>query len=266
MDQDPATALQRFCLTIAYDGRSFEGWQSQPGGNTIQDRLEAAIQSICPEIDTVQGSGRTDAGVSADGQVAHFDAPANWSMTAEHWQRAINTQLPPTIRIMKTQEVSGGFHARFSPESKTYCYEIWTGPVLPPTLAGLAWHRPSIGDLQAFQESISSFEGTHDFRAFAATRKDGKDDRRNTVRTISEATVEKEGDLLSISVTGNGFLYKMVRFLVGSAAEVARGKLRRERIEDLLKSGGETGKAPFCAPSEGLRLVKVRYPDLNGGS
>ena len=131
---------KRFCLNIAYDGRPFEGWQSQPGGNTVQDHIEKVLQKICPASSSVHGSGRTDAGVSAEGQVAHFDVPDDWKMTAPEWQRALNAQLPPTIRIVKSEPAAPDFHARFSAKSKIYRYRIFTGEVLPPLDHGLTWH------------------------------------------------------------------------------------------------------------------------------
>ncbi len=252
---------QRFKLTVAYDGRNYAGWQSQPGGNTIQDILLDALQSICPEIQKVQGSGRTDAGVSADGQVAHFDAPADWSMQAPHWLRALNTKLPRSIRIMKAESVSLDFHAQYGAKEKTYCYRIFTGEVLPPLLLGLAWHCPNERDFESLEKVVSAFEGTHDFRAFSAKRNDGKDEVRDTTRTIYSAKVNfTSSEEFELEFTGNGFLYKMVRLMVGASIQVCRGKRDLDQIREQLKSGIGSGKAPLCAPSDGLRLVKVRYP------
>lgn len=261
-EMDEEVSARRFRLTVAYDGRPFEGWQSQVGGNTIQDKLLAALQEIAPAITTVQGSGRTDAGVSAEGQVAHFDAPAGSSMNAAAWLRALNTKLPPTIRVMDCDGVPNDFHARFSAVGKTYRYQIWTGPVLPPLKAGLVWHLPRFenDDVGEFRTALKCFEGRHDFRAFSANRGDGKDQDRDSVRTVTEVASTWEGELMSVTFSGEGFLYKMVRFLVGSAAWAARGKLKIEEIERLLEAPPENGKAPFCAPADGLSLVKVRYP------
>ena len=126
------SAVRRHRLTVAYDGRPFAGWQSQAGGNTVQDILLAALQSICSEIKTVQGSGRTDSGVSADAQIAHFDAPKEWRMNSDEWRKALNAKLPPAIRIFDCDVVDADFHARFSAEGKRYGYRIETGEALPP--------------------------------------------------------------------------------------------------------------------------------------
>jgi len=253
---------QRFKIIVAYDGRPFSGWQSQPGGNTVQDILLKALQSFCPSISTVQGSGRTDAGVSADGQVAHFDAPPGWRMDAASWRKALNSKLPAAIRILDAEAVSSDFHARFSAEAKTYRYRIFTGEVLPPLLHGLVWHQSRVDDFEALFEAASLFVGTHDFRVFSAKRHDGHDEDRDTVRTIYSTKLVQQSDCeCEIEFVGNGFLYKMVRFLIGASVEVIIRKREAFEIQDRLKSGIAFEKAPFCAPSDGLRLVNVRYPD-----
>ncbi|MEM1443733.1 MAG: tRNA pseudouridine synthase A, partial [Verrucomicrobiota bacterium] len=183
---DSKDKTRRFQLVLAYDGRPFDGWQSQASGNAVQDFLLQALQSICPDISTVQGSGRTDAGVSANGQVAHFDTPAHWRMGGEEWQKALNTKLPAAIRILSCAETSVSFHARFDAVGKEYRYRIVTGEVLPPLLVGLAWHRRGLGDPGDLLDILKVYEGKHHFRAFSANRNDGKDETRDTERTISE--------------------------------------------------------------------------------
>lgn len=261
----------RFLIAIAYDGRNFSGWQSQAGGDTVQDTLLAALRTICPEVATVQGSGRTDAGVSADGQTAHFDAPAHWRMDATAWQKALNAHLPPAIRILSCRAVPADFHARFSASGKVYRYEIHCGPVLPPLRHGLAWHQPRLSGERAeadLRRALARFAGRHDFRAFSAKRRDGRDESRNTVRELAETTLEVAdgGDTLRLGFHGNGFLYKMVRFLVGSCAWHALGKLPLESIDALLENRAGENTAPFCAPPDGLRLLRVEYPRLLRGS
>jgi tRNA pseudouridine38-40 synthase len=245
---------------VAYDGRPFAGWQSQTGGNTVQDRLLGAIRAICPQVRTVQGAGRTDAGVGALAQVAHFDAPVTASLDAGAWLRAVNAKLPPAIRVMACEQASPGFHARFSATSKTYRYEIFTGPVLPPLKAGLAWQVRKLGNREVFRAAIELFEGVHDFRAFSANRGDGHDEDRDTVRTIFETKVEECGESMTVEFTGNGFLYKMVRFLVGTSVRAAQGRLTFSDITVFLqKTDDQQTKAPYCAPADGLTLVKVLY-------
>lgn len=259
----------RFALTIAYDGRPFEGWQSQRGGNTVQDQLLGALKQIDPEIQNVHGSGRTDSGVSAAGQVAHFDPADGSSLDAEAWQRALNTKLPKTIRVMASREVSEDFHARFSAIGKTYRYRLWRDRILPPLEHGLAWRvRPTL-DLDHLRAALRLLQGEHDFRAFAANRGDGKDADRDCRRNISSIRAEvspNDSPLLSLHFDGSGFLYKMVRLLVGTAVRHAEqaDKLPLTEIERLLTCPEENEKAPFCAPADGLSLVSVQYPEASG--
>jgi len=258
----PFPEPRRFRLDLAYDGRPFAGWQSQPGGGSIQDAIQEALTATCPEVTSVQGSGRTDAGVSATAQVAHFDAPFDWRMDGWAWQRALNSKLPPTIRVMACREVDRTFHARFSAAEKIYEYEITTSEVLPPLRHGLAWHQRGIGPADAFEPILSRYLGTHDFGAFSAKRHDGHDDDRDTVRTLVEASARpsSENEGLVLRFRGNGFLYKMVRFLVGTAVYVRLGRNSPEEMDALFSAGRAGSKAPYCAPASGLTLVGVRYP------
>ena len=260
MNARQSEETRRFRLTLGYDGRPFEGWQSQVGGNTVQDRLLAALRGICPSIATVQGSGRTDAGVGALGQVAHFDAPASASLDGAAWVRALNAKLPATIRVFDCRETDPAFHARFDAAGKTYRYTLWTGPVLPPLRAGLAWRVAPPKDETAFAAVLRTFEGEHDFTAFSANRGDGRDADRDAVRRIESIVTRRDGDALEIEVSGDGFLYKMVRFLVGTAVEAGRGRLPVSEAVRLLDEPRPGEKAPFCAPPDGLLLVNVRYP------
>ena len=249
--------MSRIKLTIAYDGASFEGWQSQPGGGTVQDRLQAAISGIAAGEVRVSGSGRTDTGVHALGQVAHFDAPEGSRMDAGAWLRAINTKLPAAIRVMAAEQTDDEFHARFSAVGKTYRYKIDTSPVAQPLRAGRVWHHPGGLDVEALREACGLYLGEHDFASFAANRRDGKDP--NTLRTISAVDVEAGGGTVAISFSGNGFLYKMVRLLVGGAVRVAEGREDVSWIQRLLDEPG-VAKCQYCAPGGGLYLVEVDYP------
>jgi len=248
--------MPRFRLTIAYDGAPFEGWQSQPGGNTVQDKLESALAEIGGGTTRAHGSGRTDTGVHALGQVAHFDAPDGSRMDATAWMRAINTKLPRTVRVLAAEEVADDFHARFSATAKTYRYEIDTGEVLSPLRLGRAWHHPTSLDPERFAGACALYLGEHDFAAFAANRRDGKDP--NTVRTIARAKVAETKTGLSVTFTGNGFLYKMVRLLVGGAARVAEGREELDWLVGLL-TNPSADKCAYCARGEGLYLVDVDY-------
>lgn len=253
---------QRFLLTLAYDGRIYSGWQSQVGGNTVQDHLLGALRTVCPEIGGVSGAGRTDAGVSALAQRAHFDAPAGVSLDSDKWQQALNANLPPQIRVMKCEEVDQAVHARFDAIGKTYRYRLYVGGVLPPLDVGLAWHIKRDLDRELLKAAARLFVGRHDFRAFSANRGDGRDETRNAERNIHTVEIiEAEGSpVIDLRFIGEGFLYKMVRFLAGSIVRCAQGKLALSEMERLLGGVEFSEKAPFCAPADGLLLEAVTYP------
>jgi len=253
---------QRFLLTLAYDGRIFEGWQSQAGGNTVQDHLLKALQTVCPEVDNVHGAGRTDSGVSALAQRAHFDAPDSASLDKENWQQALNANLPPQIRVTKCEVAEQDFHARFTAIGKIYRYRLYVGDVLPPLHVGLAWHVKGELNRELLKAAAELFVGRHDFRAFSANRGDEYDETRDAERTIHsvELVDADEGEVIDLRFSGEGFLYKMVRFLVGSAVRCGQGKLATSEVERLLGGVEISEKAPFCAPADGLILEEVIYP------
>lgn len=256
-----STERKRFRMDLAYDGRPFSGWQSQAGGKTVQDSLLEAIQSICPDVSTIQGSGRTDAGVHAERQVAHFDAPADWRMNGSEWQKALNSKLPASVRIVLCGEVNPEFHSRFSALEKEYRYTIATGDVLHPLEVGVVWHQRNLSLGDEWEEILSLFQGNHDFRAFSANRNDGKDEDRDTNRTIFEASIDRLSPAKAIiCFRGNGFLYKMVRFLVGTAVYCMRDRITQKEIAKLLEGEVRGRKAPYCAPPDGLVLYRVTYP------
>ena len=250
----------RLKLTIAYDGRPYLGWQSQAGGNTVQDILNGALEAVAKQPLRLQGSGRTDTGVHALGQTAHFDAPDGSNMNPYNWVPALNTKLPATIRVTACEEMPPDFHARFSATGKTYRYDVCTDPVLPPLKAGLAWHLPRLLDADALAQALALFQGTHDFHAFAAYRGNEQGDT-DYIRTIHAAVLETLPDGYRITFSGNGFLYKMARMLTGSAIKAAQGRLRLDDLANLLDQppGLPHGKAPLCAPADGLYLESVRY-------
>jgi len=253
----------RLKLTIAYDGRPYSGWQSQPGGNTVQDHVHKALGEIAKQPVSVHGSGRTDTGVHALGQVAHFDAPLPTTMGPSNWLRALNTKLPAAIRIMACDEVPADFHARFSALGKIYHYDICTDPVLPPHKAGLAWHLPRPLDADLLATALSRMCGEHDFHAFAAYR-GNETAAMDYYRTLRTADLEALTDGWRITFAGDGFLYKMVRLLTGAAVKAAHGKLPPAALAALLDQGPELphGKSPHCAPADGLYLQQVLYPDM----
>lgn len=248
-------------LVIAYDGRPFSGWQSQTGGNTVQDHLARALEAVAKQPLRVYGAGRTDTGVHANGQVAHFHPPADLSLNPYNWVPALNTKLPATIRVLECREVPPGFHARFSATGKVYHYEIRTDPVLPPLLAGLAWHLPRLLDADTLAAALDLFRGSHDFHGFAAYRGNEKPDT-NWHRTIRRAAVEAHDHGYRITFEGDGFLYKMVRMLTGAAVHAAQGRMPICDIAARLDQPPDLpfGKSPICAPADGLYLDQVLYP------
>lgn len=250
----------RLKLTIAYNGQSFGGWQIQPNADTLQERIEVALEGIAKEPVRLHGSGRTDAGVHALGQVAHFDAPGQLTMNPVNWLAALNTKLPPTIRIMECEECADDFHARSSAKQKTYDYELSTAPILPPFQAGRAWHLPRQLDPSTLDDALALYRGRHDFRAFAANRGNETADT-NYHRTIFDASLAPLSQGYLLTFTGEGFLYKMVRLLTGAAVKAAQGYFRLDDLADLLDQPGDLprGKSPLCAPPDGLTLREVLY-------
>ncbi len=246
----------RLKLIVAYDGAPFSGWQSQRNGNGIQDHLERAIAQICSQRVHVHGAGRTDAGVHALAQCAHVDLPAR-RYGVERWRSALNGVLPPAIRIMQCRFVSESFHARFSAKGKIYRYRIWNDKVLPPLKNGRVWHVPDPLDRSAVAAAALLFAGRHDFASFAANRGAPVDD---TTRTVRSVRVRNSGPVVSTEFEAEGFLYKMVRLMVGAIVEVGLGKSSPDEIQSRLYHP----KLPFSharnvAPAAGLFLIRVRY-------
>jgi tRNA pseudouridine38-40 synthase len=245
---------RRLKMIVAYDGKGFAGWQSQSHRNTIQDHIERALERIGGKPVRVHGAGRTDAGVHALAQCAHVDL-INDHFSAARWTHALNALLPPAIRVLRCQHVSKDFHARLSAKGKIYRYRIWSAPVLPPFEYGRAWYVASPLDLELLKTAAKHFVGTHDFAGFAANR--GKREK-STIRTIYSVRVRRNGPCVTLDFDGNGFLYKMIRLIVGSLVKCALGKLRVEDLTNRLASA-QTGTARLVAPADGLFLVRVRY-------
>jgi len=245
---------RRLKLIVAYNGAPFAGWQSQSHRNTVQDHIERAFERIGGKRVRVHGAGRTDAGVHALAQCAHVDLAKDRLSTAR-WREALNALMPPAIRVLHCRYVSHNFHARLSAKGKIYRYRIWSASVLPPFEYGRAWHVPRLLDLDLMKKVAKRFVGTHDFAAFAANR--GKPEK-STIRTIYSVAVRCSGSCVMIDFDGDGFLYKMVRLIVGSLVRCALGKSPIEDVTDLLASA-QVGHARFVAPAEGLFLVRVRY-------
>jgi len=246
----------RLKLIVAYEGGPFSGWQSQSDRNGVQDHLERAFEQICSESVRVHGAGRTDAGVHAIAQCAHADLPAR-RYGAERWRSALNGLLPPEIRIMRCAFVAESFHARFSATGKIYRYRIWNGEVLPPLENGRAWHIRDPLDDVVMAAVARSFVGKHDFASFAANRGAPVAD---TIRTIHRVRVRRSASLLSVEFGGDGFLYKMVRMMVGTLVQVALDKASPDEIQSRLRHPRHRlSHARNVAPAGGLFLIRVRY-------
>lgn len=240
-------------LILAYDGAEFSGWQSQAHGGAVQDRIEAVLKKITGRRVVVHGSGRTDAGVHALGQCAHFEVPEG-GMSPEAWMRALNANLPAAVRVLSARRAGGNFHARFSATGKVYRYLVRNAAVLPPHEAKRTWFVPHEMDLDRLREAGAIFVGRHNFSAFSANRGGVVGD---PYRTIHEVAVTRRGTLLTLTFSGEGFLYKMVRMLVGAMVRTAQGRADLEDLRRRLATGGPRWN--YVAPADGLYLVQVRY-------
>jgi tRNA pseudouridine38-40 synthase len=261
-------------IVLSYDGSPFHGWQVQPGRPTVQGTLAAAIEKMTGERVLPQGSGRTDAGVHALGQVASFALQG--TIPAENLRRALNQALPPSVRVMKVEEVGAEFHARHSAVRKSYEYRIFERKVeeieeesiCPPFVAPYVWDCRWAVDVEAMKRAAEMLGGTHDFTSFAAVdpdraQRESGEGGPNPVKTIFASSVTREDGLLIYRVKGSGFLHHMVRNLVGTLVEVGRGALKAEEMGRILAAKDRATAGP-TAPAQGLFLVGVEYRDGEG--
>lgn len=271
---------RRWKVVLAYDGTEFHGWQVQPSCVTVQGELQGAIERVTGEAPLPQGSGRTDAGVHALGQVASFTLSA--PIPKANLVRALNRTLPAAIRVLSAEIATDDFHARHSANSKTYQYRIFRGETCPPWQARYAYAFPRPIDLGAMEAAAGYVLGEHDFTSFAATdpdlihrdglQEDSRADPRGNVRAIfrSEWTTQSAAALditmpssetmLIYHVRGDGFLHHMVRNLVGTFLEVGRGNLKSDQIPKILAARSRSCAGP-TAPARGLFLTEVEYPE-----
>jgi tRNA pseudouridine38-40 synthase len=256
-------------LVLAYDGTEFHGWQVQPDRVTVQSELRDALARVTGEDVLPQGSGRTDAGVHALGQVASFALAA--PIPEANLARALNRTLPASIRVLSATRMANDFHARHSAKSKTYEYRIFRGEICPPWQARYVYALHAPLDVDAMQRAAARVRGEHDFTSFAASDPDriergstgGSPDPRGNVRCLhlSQWTQDAEGSLL-YRVQGNGFLHHMVRNLVGTFLEIGRGNLQETEIAAILESRARERAGP-TAPARGLFLVDVDYSNAS---
>jgi tRNA pseudouridine38-40 synthase len=250
--------MRNFKVVLAYDGSEFSGWQVQPDAPTIQGSLASAIGRITGEKVLPQGSGRTDAGVHALAQVATFATES--SIPAENLGKALNANLPASIRVLEVQEVAGEFHARKSARAKTYRYRMYRGQICPPFLARYVWHYPYPLDENAMAAAARLAVGEHDFTSFAAVDPErGREDATvSNIREIFASSWERQGEEFVYTVRGAGFLHHMVRNLVGTFLLVGKGTLKVEDITRILDARNRS-TAGATAPANGLFLVEVEY-------
>ena len=244
--------MKNIKLVIEYDGKEFNGWQKQPNKLNIQGEIEKAIFEITGEEVNLIASGRTDAGVHAFGQVANFNTETK--LPIEKIAKAINSKLKKSIVIKSAEEVDEQFHSRYSVHSKTYRYIINNSENGTAIYRDLEYHYPFKLDAEKMNEAIKYFEGEHDFKGFKASGTSSK----SSVRTIYEGTVWRDGDRINIEITGNGFLYNMVRIIAGTLLEVGEGKITPEEIPNIINSQ-DRKKAGRTLPAKGLYLMKVEY-------
>ena len=244
--------MKNILLTIEYDGKDFNGWQKQSNKLNIQGEIERAIEEITGEKVDLIASGRTDAGVHALAQMANFKT--NSKLPVEKYPIALNTKLKKSIRIQKAEEVEENFHSRYHCKQKTYRYIINNSGQGSSIYRNLEYFIPNKLDVEKMQEAVKYFEGEHDFKAFKASGTSSK----SSVRTIYKAKVEKQGERIIIELTGNGFLYNMVRIIAGTLVEVGLGKIKPEEISEIIEKK-ERANAGKTLPPQGLYLVKVEY-------
>jgi tRNA pseudouridine38-40 synthase len=243
---------QRWKCVVAYDGTTFQGWQSQEGGNTVQDLIEKQLAKIFSHKIRIEGSGRTDSGVHAHAQVFHFDAV--WSHGAEKLRVALQTGLPRSIRLKTMRAAARDFHARFDAKGKIYRYEIFLGEA-DPFMAAYCWSLRRELDWKAMEAAAKVLRGKQDFWAFS-----GENDRtyETTVRDLRRLDIVRRGKKVSFTFEADGFLYKMVRSLTGALVNVGLGKLTPAQIAELIKTRRRIPTV-VTAPPQGLFLVKVIY-------
>ncbi|MBA2728732.1 MAG: tRNA pseudouridine(38-40) synthase TruA [Parachlamydiaceae bacterium] len=247
--------MHTYKMLIAFDGTNYSGWQVQPNGISIQGLIQKALKVLVKEDVVIHGSGRTDAGVHAIGQIAHFKCHAPLDLF--RFLQSLNALLPPDIRVQQMEETSPIFHSRYSAINKTYRYNLHLGRVENPFTRLYSWHIREKIDLDKLKAAANLLIGTHDFTSFINDSDIGSAGR-NPVRTMHLINVISDGQTVSIEFKANGFLYKMVRNLTGALVEIGKGKRPVEDIPRLLALK-DRSKAGVGAPPHGLFLVQVEY-------
>jgi tRNA pseudouridine38-40 synthase len=243
---------KRIGIVVAYDGTAYSGWQIQPNGVTIQGVLNETLSRLLGEKIEVMGASRTDAGVHAMGNVAVFDTTAR--MPIEKIALAVNTYLPPDIRVQESVHVSDDFHPRFCDTTKTYRYQIWNRRIPNPLVSRYSTYYYYALDEKKMNQAAQYLVGEHDFGSFCTA----KPDRPNHVRTIYRCDVTREGDMITVMISGNGFLYNMVRIIVGTLFQIGGGLIPAEEMKEILEAK-DRSRAGDTARPEGLTLMGIEY-------
>jgi len=245
-------AMSKLKLTVQYDGTDYAGFQIQPNAETVQDELQQALGKLLGHPVKVRAASRTDAGVHALGQIVTFESSN--PIPPSNLVRAINERLPVAVNVVEACEVAPEFDARHDARRKLYCYQILNRPAGSPFITRYAWHITDSLDVKAMGQAAQALLGRHDFSAFCASGGSTTD----MVRALDRFDVCRDGDLIRMYVQGDGFLYKMVRIMVGTLVEVGQGRRRPEAVSEILASQ-DRGEAGPTAPGCGLWLVRVTY-------
>jgi tRNA pseudouridine38-40 synthase len=245
--------MNRYKCIISYDGSGFSGYQVQPNKRTVQSQIESVLAKIHKgSVVKIAASGRTDAGVHAKGQVIHFDSAL--SLPEDKWELALNSMLPEDISVLSVEKADSAFHVRFDASGKEYRYFLYQSPKRDPFQRNYAYHYPYPLNLAVMRKACTFLLGTHDFSSFCSARTEVED----KVRTIETIEISQDGDRINFRFIGNGFLYNMVRILVGTLIEVGSGKRQPEEIVGILEKR-DRRYAGKTAPGQGLYLWKVFY-------
>jgi tRNA pseudouridine38-40 synthase len=245
--------MNRYKCIISYDGSGFSGYQVQPNKRTVQSQIESVLAKIHKgSVVKIAASGRTDAGVHAKGQVIHFDSAL--SLPEDKWELALNSMLPEDISVLSVEKADSAFHVRFDASGKEYRYFLYQSPKRDPFQRNYAYHYPYPLNLAVMRKACTFLLGTHDFSSFCSARTEVED----KVRTIETIEISQDGDRISFRFIGNGFLYNMVRILVGTLIEVGSGKRQPEERVGILEKR-DRRYAGKTAPGQGLYLWKVFY-------
>ncbi|MGB3159855.1 MAG: tRNA pseudouridine(38-40) synthase TruA [Carnobacterium sp.] len=245
--------MKNIKMTVEYDGGRYQGWQRLGDSDkTIQGKIENILSEMTKTKIEIVGAGRTDAGTHAKGQIANFKTTSDMDFVA--MRDYLNTYIPRDIVVKKLEEVPERFHARYNATGKKYSYFVWNNTVPSAFERSYSYHYPEQLAIDKMNEACSKLIGTHDFIGFSSLKKS----KKSTVRTINEISIDREGDLLHFTFSGDGFLYKMIRIIMGTLLEIGAGTMKPEDIDAIFKSGIRSD-AGMTVPSQGLFLDEVYY-------